>query len=74
MEIGMAQKPENHGKTWVSRDEAQLKRLIAGNTPTRVIALELKRTAAAVQKHANEKNLSTKPVNQAPYGTKKKSK
>jgi hypothetical protein len=74
MEIDMAKKPENHGKEWASKDEAQLKKLIAGNTPTPLMGSKLGRTPAAVQKHANDLNLSTKPTNKSPYGTNGKSK
>ena len=70
----MARKPENHGKEWASKDEAQLKKLIVENTPTRVIGLKLERTPGAIQQHANELGLSTKPTNQSPYGTKGKTK
>ena len=70
----MAKKPENHGKEWTSKDEAQLKNLIGKNTPTGVMAMKLDRIPSAVQQHANELDLSTKPTNQSPYGTKGKSK
>ena len=65
----MAKKPENHGKEWASKDEALLKKLIGGNTPTPIMGLKLGRTPGAVQQHANELDLSTKPTNQRPYGT-----
>lgn len=70
----MAKKPPNQGKDWTSKDEAQLKKLIKEDTPTRVMGLKLGRTPAAVQQHANEQGLSTKPTNQSPYGNKEKSK
>lgn len=70
----MAKIPENHGKGWTSKDEAKLKNLINENTPTRVMGFKLERTPAAVQKHANDLNLSTRPTNQSPYGTKGKHK
>lgn len=64
-------KPTNSGKSWTSQ-QAQLKSLAARNTPTRVIALKLNRSPAAVQSQAGKSNISLKPTNQSPYGTKKK--
>ena len=46
-------------------DDQLLKKVIAGNTPTRVMETKLERTPAAVQ-HANDLALTTKPVNQRP--------
>ena len=54
----MAKQPANHGK---------LQQLARKNTPTRVIGIELERTAEAVQGKAAELNVSLKPVNQSPY-------
>lgn len=68
----MAKKPSNHGKPWTSSQDRQLQSLAAGNTPTRVIALKLERTPAAVQGHASDLRVSLKPTNQSPYGTRKK--
>jgi hypothetical protein len=62
----MAKTPSNHGKPWSTSDNQQLRRLIAENTPTRVMGLKLGRTPEAVQQHANGLGLSTKPVNQSP--------
>ncbi len=62
-------KPPNSGKPWTPKQEARLRRELASNTPTRVAALHLGRTPSAVQQKANEIGLSTKPVNQRPYGT-----
>lgn len=70
----MAKNPENHGKDWTKKDEVKLENLINENTPTRIMGLKLGRTPGAVQQHANELDLSTKPTNQSPYGTPKKSK
>ena len=63
---------KNSGKSWTLKEEGQLKALVKGNTPTRVIGLKLGRTPAAIQKKASEKGISLKPPNQSPYGTKKK--
>jgi hypothetical protein len=55
------------GTRWTDAELARLKTLAEGNTPTRVIALKLQRTAAAVQSKASEEGVSLKPVNQSPY-------
>ncbi|GIM64436.1 hypothetical protein Pve01_83290 [Planomonospora venezuelensis] len=68
----MAKTPTNHGKSWTPSDNQSLKKLAAGNTPTRVIGLKLGRTSDAVQTHASELGVSLKPTNQSPYGTRKK--
>jgi hypothetical protein len=62
----MAKTPARHGQTWRPGDDKQLKNLISENTPTRVMGLKLERTPGAVQQHANDLGLSTKPVNQRP--------
>ena len=62
----MAKTPKNHGKSWTPGANRELKKLIRENTPTRVMGLKLGRTPGAVQSHANELGLSTKPVNQRP--------
>ncbi|MBP6422316.1 MAG: hypothetical protein KA271_05430 [Propionivibrio sp.] len=67
----MAKTPANHGKSWSAGDNRQLHQLAQGNTPTRVIGLKMGRTPAAIQSHASGLDLSLKPTNQSPYGTKK---
>lgn len=67
----MSKTPPNHGRNWTEAENRQLRDLAKGNTPTRVAALKMGRTPAAVQAHANEIGLSLKPSNQSPYGTKK---
>jgi hypothetical protein len=62
----MAKQPANHRQPWTKSDDQQLKKLIRENTPTRVMGIKLERTPQAVQQHANEIGLSTKPVNQRP--------
>ena len=69
----MAKQPKNHGKEWKPTDDRQLKELAKGNTPTRLIGLKMGRTEDAVRTHASQKGVSLKPMNQSPYGTKKKS-
>jgi hypothetical protein len=68
----MAKKPANTGKKWGDKEVKELKKLAKGNTPTRVIALKLKRTPAAVASKASSEDVSLKPTNQAPYNRKKK--
>jgi hypothetical protein len=63
--------PPNNGKQWTSRDDAQLRKEADGNTPTRVISLHLGRSEGAVRTRASDLNVSLKPTNQSPYGTKK---
>ena len=67
----MAKTPANHGKAWTPPQVAQLKTLAKQNTPTRVIGLKMGRTEVAIQSEANKENISLKPTNQSPYGTKK---
>lgn len=68
----MPKKPTNHGKDWSATDVKALTTLAKQNTPTRVAALKLGRTPAAVQQKASTEGISLKPVNQRPYGTRKK--
>jgi len=67
----MAKYNRNSGKQWSSNEVSTLKELAHGNTPTRVISLKMGRTPAAVQNMASQKNISLRPPNQRPYGTKK---
>ena len=67
----MAKTPKNHGKSWSKSDIQELKKLADGNTPTRVIGLKLGRTEDSVYSKASSENVSLKPTNQSPYGTKK---
>jgi hypothetical protein len=71
-ETDVAKTPPNHGKDWTPVDNTQLTQLIRQDTPTRVMGLKLGRTPEAVQQHANEVGLSTKPTNQSPYNRAKK--
>jgi hypothetical protein len=68
----MAKKPPNAGKAWTSQNVKELKQLAQQNTPTRVIALKVGRTPAAVQAKASEVKVSLKPTNQSPYNRLKK--
>jgi hypothetical protein len=68
----MAKKPSNHRNDWSASDVRLLKQLKRENTPTRVAALKLGRTPAAVYQKASAEGISLKPTNQRPYGTRKK--
>lgn len=68
----MAKPPTNNGRPWDSKQVAQLRDLVRHNTPTRLIGLKMGRTPGSVQSKASEENISLKPTNQSPYGTKKK--
>jgi hypothetical protein len=70
-EADMAKIPPNHGKEWKPADVRQLEKLVDQNTPTRVIALKMGRTEDAIYAKASEEDISLKPTNQSPYGTKK---
>jgi hypothetical protein len=67
----MAKQPSNHGKPWTPTADNALRKLAAGNTPTRVIGLKLGRTEDSIYGHANALGVSLKPTNQSPYGTQK---
>ncbi len=68
----MPKTPKNSGKTWTPSENKELRRLVKENTPTRVMGLKLDRSPEAVQQHANDLGLSTKPTNQSPYNRRKK--
>ena len=63
----MARGTPNKGKPWTGQQVTQLQQLARGNTPTRVIALKLGRTADGVRAKASETKTSLKPPNQSPY-------
>lgn len=62
---------KNNGAQWTQADIDKLKNLQKGNTPTRIIALKLERTEAAVYSKASALGISLKPTNQSPYNRKK---
>lgn len=63
--------PKNSGKPWTPAQVQQLETFAKGNTPTRVIALKMQRTPAAVQSKASSESISLKPTNQSPYNRRK---
>lgn len=67
----MAKYNRNSGKSWTESEVSQLRSLARENTPTRVIGLKLGRTEGAVRTKASDSNVSLKPTNQSPYGSKK---
>lgn len=67
----MPKKPANAGGAWTPDDVTQLKELAKGNTPTRVIGLKLGRSPGAIYAKASAEDISLKPNNQKPYGTRK---
>jgi len=62
----------NAGKQWGPAEEKKLKELAKGNTPTRVIGLELGRSEGGVRNKASELGIGLKPTNQSPYNRRKK--
>jgi hypothetical protein len=69
----MSKSNRNSGNRWTSQDVSKLQQLASQNTPTRVIGLKLGRTPAAIQQMASQSDISLKPANQSPYGSKKRS-
>lgn len=68
----MGKTPLNHGKTVTPTVVKQVADLAAKNTPTRVIGLKIGRTEDSVYGIASKNDISLKPTNQSPYGTKGK--
>ena len=67
----MTKSTRNTGKQWTRAEDSELRRLAKQNTPTRVIGLKLGRTENAVRTRASDENISLKPTNRSPYGTRK---
>jgi len=65
----MSRKPANDGTRWTGQQERQLRDLAKGNMPTRVMGLKLGRSEPSMRSKAQEMDVSLKPTNQAPYGT-----
>lgn len=68
----MAKYTRNTGKPITPSVIQQVRQLARENTPTRVIGLKAGRTEKSVRKIASDNNISLKPTNQSPYGTKRK--
>jgi hypothetical protein len=67
----MSKSTRNSGKQWTDQEVKQLKSLVSGNTPTRVIGLKLGRTENAIYSKASDLGVSLAPTNQSPYNRKK---
>jgi hypothetical protein len=70
-QIKMGKTPANHGKPITREVIKQVEQLAKSNTPTRVIGLKIGRTEDSVYNIASTNDISLKPTNQSPYGTKK---
>jgi hypothetical protein len=57
----------NANVPWTALDDAMLRKLARENTPTRIIAMKLGRTAFAIYARARLLGLSLRPVNQSPF-------
>lgn len=62
---------KNAGKIWTPVEEKKLAKLAKGNTPTRVIGLELGRPVNGVYAKASELGISLDPTNKSPYNRRK---
>lgn len=67
----MSNVPKHHYQRWTAAELERLDKLIAEDTPTRVMGLKLGRTSAAVYNKASERNRSVKPTNRSPYNRRK---
>lgn len=67
----MSKKPPKSGQPWTGEQDRQLRKEAVGNTPTRLIALHMGRSEEAIRSQASDIDVSLKPTNQSPYGTKK---
>ena len=70
-EINNTMTAKNNNKPWSSGDIAYAIELVKENTPTRVIALKLKRTENGVRSKLSDLRVSLKPTNQSPYNRRK---
>jgi hypothetical protein len=62
---------QNSGKEWSSSDLKKLEKLANRNTPTGLIAYELKRSVPAVYSKASGEGIPLHPTNKSPYNRKK---
>jgi hypothetical protein len=67
----MTKTPKNSGKPWTPAEVKQLAQAAKGNTPTRIIALQMERSPEAVASKASQEGISLKPTNQSPYNRRK---
>jgi hypothetical protein len=69
---GSTKSTRHHADDWTAANVRELKELIKGNTPTRVIAVKLGRTEASIRDKVANLELSLKPTNQSPRTPRKK--
>ena len=62
----------NSKKIWNEDAVKLFRRLVKGNTPTRVIGLKLGRSAKAIYDKAKKLHLSLMPPNRSPYNRRKR--
>ena len=67
----MSNTKANSGKEWTKKDESVFKDKAKHNTPTPLIAYELKRSVSAVFTKASELGVSLHPTNKSPYNRQK---
>lgn len=63
----MPKSTRNRGNRWTPSQVSNVRRLAAGNTPTGVIALKMRRTKAGIYSLAQRKGISLNPTNRRPY-------
>ncbi|MDD2230519.1 MAG: hypothetical protein PHY48_14055 [Candidatus Cloacimonetes bacterium] len=68
----MTKKATNSGKQWTESEIHKMKDLVKGNTPTGLIAHELRRSEDSIRSKASQLSISLKPTNQSPYNRRKK--
>jgi hypothetical protein len=68
----MAKYNRNSGQPWTPQLVQKLEKLADKNTPTRLIGLELGRTAGAIYQKASQERINLRPTNQSPYNRRKK--
>ena len=68
----MTKSTRNSGNSWSPTEIKSMAGLADKNTPTRVISFKLGRSESAVYNKARDLDISLKPTNKPPYGTKKK--
>ncbi|MFG1813612.1 hypothetical protein ACGFIF_07615 [Kribbella sp. NPDC049174] len=65
----MAETTAGSGRDWTDDDVKELRDLAAGNTPTGLISMKLRRSEGAVRAKAQAESISLAPANRPPYGT-----
>ena len=68
----MAKVPKNTGAQWQPAELKLIRQLVKQNTPARLIAQKLGRSASAIYQRASIESISLKSTNRKPYGSRKK--